>query len=65
MKTLKFRKLNLLHILLCAFLLGSCAYRDKYDKEIVKSTKTGKYYLLRHNVGDTYHITELDSCAFK
>ena len=56
---------NALYLVLCAVLISSCAYGDKYNNEVVKSTKTGKYYLLRHNIGDTYHITELDSCAFK
>lgn len=65
MKTLKFRKRNLLYILLCAVLLGSCAYRDKYDRLELTDEKTGKRYLLRHNLGDTYHITELDSCVCK
>lgn len=44
-------------LLLCA-VLSSCNNETQYDGLVLTDTITGKKYLLKHNVGDTYFIYE-------
>jgi len=43
--------------LLVAFISG-CSDGSKYDKLILTDNNTGKQYLMKHNMGDTYYIDE-------
>ena len=47
-----------LYTLLCVVTLSSCTDGKKYDGLILTDNETGRIYLLKHNVGDTYMIDE-------
>lgn len=44
-------------LLLCT-VLSSCNNETQYDGLVLTDENTGKKYLLKHNVGDTYFIDE-------
>lgn len=58
MKNLK-SKLGYALCILLTCVLFSCTTGKKYDGKIVKDAQ-GNYYILKHNVGDTYFIRTID-----
>jgi hypothetical protein len=47
-----------LYAMLAVVLFTGCSYGSKYDKLILTDQNTGKQYLIKHNIGDTYMIDE-------
>jgi hypothetical protein len=47
-----------LYAMLAVVLFTGCSDGSKYDKLILTDPNTGKQYLVKHNVGDTYMIDE-------
>ena len=47
-----------LYAMLAVVLFTGCSDVSKYDKLILTDPNTGKQYLMKHNVGDTYMIDE-------
>ena len=45
-------------LLVMCCLFSSCEDGNKYDGLVLTDENTGKKYLLKHNVGDTYMIDE-------
>ena len=45
-------------LLVSCCLFSSCADGDKFDGLVLTDENTGKKYLLKHNIGDTYMIDE-------
>ena len=45
-------------LLVMCCLFSSCADSDKFDGLVLTDEDTGKKYLLKHNIGDTYMIDE-------
>lgn len=45
-------------LLVMCCLFSSCADGDKFDGLVLTDENTGKKYLLKHNIGDTYMIDE-------
>ncbi len=45
-------------LLVMCCLFSSCADDDKFDGLVLTDENTGKKYLLKHNIGDTYMIDE-------
>jgi len=58
MKNFRTKLSYALYTLLCVVLLSSCENEVEYDGLILTDTKTGRVYLLKHNVGDTYFVDE-------
>ena len=44
--------------MLAVVLFTGCSDGSKYDKLILTDQNTGKQYLIKHNIGDTYMIDE-------
>jgi hypothetical protein len=55
----RFQKITkgVLYALLCVVILSGCD-GSKYDGLILTDTATGREYLLKHNILDTYFIDE-------
>lgn len=51
----------LVFILIILFFLMCGCNADRYDNHIVKDINTGKYYLLKHHIGDNYRIHDVDT----
>ena len=47
-----------LYAMLVVVLFTGCSDGSKYDKLILTDQNTGKQYLIKHNIGDTYMIDE-------
>ena len=47
-----------LYAMLAVVLFTGCSDWSKYDKLILTDQNTGKQYLIKHNIGDTYMIDE-------
>lgn len=47
---------KLILFLLVIFAFCSCRNGSEYDGLILKDPNTGVFYLLKHNIGDTYFI---------
>jgi len=47
-----------LFLILLLTSLSSCKDKSKFDGLILTDENTGKKYLLKHNIGDTYMIDE-------
>ncbi len=47
-----------LYAMLAVVLFTGCSDGIKYDKLILTDQNTGKQYLIKHNIGDTYMIDE-------
>lgn len=47
-----------LYAMLAVVLFTRCSDGSKYDKLILTDQNTGKQYLIKHNIGDTYMIDE-------
>jgi len=45
-------------LLVMCCLFSSCIDGSKYDRLVLTDENTGKKYLLKHNIGDTYMIDE-------
>lgn len=54
----KMKKIKLFIVILVIAIFTGCSYGNKYDKLILTDQNTGKQYLLRYNIGDTYFISE-------
>lgn len=51
-------KTSIFIFLVMCCLFSSCAYSDKFDGLVLTDENTGKKYLLKHNIMDTYMIDE-------
>ena len=49
---------NLIYIILVCVACISCSFEDQYAQLVVRDA-SGRYYLLKHNIGDTYFIDDL------
>ena len=47
-----------LYAMLAVVLFTGCSDGSKYDKLILTDQNTGKQYLIKHNIDDTYMIDE-------
>lgn len=47
-----------IYMLIALIALSSCTNYDNYDGLILTDNETGRVYLLKHHIGDTYMIDE-------